>query len=449
MKNRDAFLDTIDRKLGKRKLIWFGARGEDAQPLLAIPQFSEVFSLIAPFGSVSVEVDACLETMRQSRMDLDTYSLDADHSSQAQALRRCLLESLKSSAAILPYRPLGFLSSVYYPRRGHVKYLGLFHERQAPFEHKPWVESELRDLGLRTLPWRYFSDEDRQRFEDELEALGSLVLRTNRSDGGAGLSLIQSKADLELHWHGHSDGFFAAAPHLVPHVPLNVNACVFPDGQVTLHGPSIQLIGIAECTQRLFGYCGNDFAAVRYIDDGHLNDLDEMVRTVGRWLASKGYIGAFGVDAMISGGSVYLTEVNPRFQGSSTLSALLDEELERADVFLAHIGAFFNLSPQKSESLCEIARLQSPSAQIICHNIMPINCRLEPGGRLAVSGGHLYLVPAPAIEIEKEAILFKVIVRKGVTKDGLSLSRSSRELIGTFAKANFSPAPATAVGAMS
>jgi len=366
--DRQRVIEAIERGLGRRKLIWFGTRGEDAQPLLEIKQLTEVFSLIAPLNTLSVEREVCLERLTGWRHDLDSYDLDADFSESALSLRASLLQSLRDPSVIAAYRPLAFLSSVYYPRRGHVEYLGLFHERQAPFEHKPWVETELLSLGIPTIPWKYFSDEDRQRVEEELSAYGSIVMRNNRSDGGAGFCLVKNREDLYSNWKVHPEGFFAVAPLMYPHIPLNVNCCVFSDGTVSMHGPSLQLIGIDGLTSRSFGYCGNDFAAGRLIERRIWDDLDRIVRSVAHWLFSKGYVGAFGIDAMVYDGELYLTEVNPRFQGSSAVSALLDAHTGRPDVFLCHTAALLGIKAEFSEKLYDLAQEQPAMAQILVHN---------------------------------------------------------------------------------
>ncbi len=419
---RKDLIRKLHAQLGNKKLVWFGTRGEDAQALLDLPQFSEVFSLIAPFGSVSMNVDACLEQLTGKRVDLDTYNLDEDKSPEARELRRRLFLSLGEPAVVVPYRPLAFLSSVQYPRAEYVEYLGLFHERQAPFEHKPWVESELKRQGLRVVPWRYYTDDDRLRVEEQVDALGPVVIRSNRSDGGAGLSVARTRDEVASAWRPQADGFLAAAPLLTPHVPLNISACVFADGRVSLHPPSLQLLGVPVCTNRTFGYCGNDFAAVRDLDARHLDELQALVVAVGRWLAARGFLGAFGVDAMLHDGRVLLAEVNPRFQGSSALSAWIDGELDRPDIFLCHIAAFLGLSASSNESLRDLVRTQPPVAQIICHNRAqgPVR-RVAELPAEAGRGVRCNLVPGPDVLISPEAALFRVFAPGPVTTDGFSL----------------------------
>jgi hypothetical protein len=420
--DRSSLIRSVEKALGSKRLIWFGTRGEDAQPLLALTNFAEVFSLVAPMRALSLANEMCLECLRGERLDLDTYSLDEDHSAEAAELRLGLLASLREPAAILPYRPLSFLSSVYYPRKGHVDFLGMFHERQAPFEHKPWVESELQAAGVATVPWKYFADEDRQRVEEELAASGSLVLRKNRSDGGAGLQLVRDQDELATAWQLHPEGFFAAAPLLQPNVPINVNACVFADGNVTLHGPSLQLIGIQGLTRRTFGYCGNDFAAPRLLPPAVWDEIEAMVAKAGRWLADKGYLGAFGVDALVSGERVYLTEINPRFQGSSALSSWLDAEMGRPDVFLCHLAAYLGIEAAARPTLRDLIAAQPPVSQILVHNTAGgatcVTRQREP-----VEGGcRFQLLPAPGTTIAPEAVVCKAIVSRSVTGDGLTIA---------------------------
>ena len=93
------------------------------------------------------------------------------------------------------------------------------------------------------------------------------------------------------------------------------------------------MIGIPGSTLNTFGYCGNDFTRIRELDVTVLQALQEMTIRAGRWLSSMGYVGAFGVDALLHEGEVFLTEVNPRYQGSSLLSSHLDAALDRPDVF--------------------------------------------------------------------------------------------------------------------
>ena len=302
----------IERRLAGRRLVYFGTRGTDARPLLEISNLEEVFSQIAPLEAGTIQ-ETCLETLKRERVDLDRYSIDQDPSEAVHEIRKGLLKAFSRPAAVIPYRPSAVLASACFTRANLVKYMGIFHEFQSCFEHKPWIETQLAELGVPVIPWRYFADDDLSLIREAAE-VGPIVLRTNRSDGGAGLTLVEDPSQLQEEWPIHTEGFLAAAPFLNPSIPLNVNACVFPGGEVSLHAPSLQLIGIPGCTNRRFGYCGNDFATAAELDRT-LDDLEHIVVTSGRWMGRQGYLGAFGVDAIVHEDKVYLVEVNPRFQG--------------------------------------------------------------------------------------------------------------------------------------
>lgn len=430
--NRRQRVAQIRHTLGPRKLVWFGTRGADGAALLILSEFTEGFSIIAPLGRSELEVEICLESVKGRRVDLESYNLGQDHSQEAKELRRCLSASLTEPAVVVAYRSTGFFTSIYFPRSDVVEYLGLFHERQAAFEHKPWAESQLRKAAVRVVPWRYFGEEDREHL---VEMLGArpLVLRASRSDSGSGLKLIRTAEELLRYEISPSDGFVAAAPLMEPNIPLNVGACVFRDGSVSLHTPSVQLIGLHGYTNRRFGYCGNDFSRIRDLDTEILNQLEDIGLKVGKWLASMGYVGAFGIDAIVYDGLVYLTEINPRFQGSSALSAEIDAEMDRPDVFLEHMAAFLGLQPPASVPLNVLATEQRRVAQVVCHNCESSSAVLRSSHR---SGEHEILCvlwPDPSIIIEPEAILFRAVIGDSVTEDGLSISprydRAMREII--------------------
>src|SRR5687767_7539036 len=139
--NRQKLLGKLKDKLGIRKLVWVGTRGHDAKALLDLPQLTEVYGITAPLGAVSIQVDFALEQVSKQRVDLDVYSIDQDRSEPANHLRRLLLASLTEPTVVMAYRPLALLSALCFPRSDFVIHIGMFHERQLTFEHKPWVES--------------------------------------------------------------------------------------------------------------------------------------------------------------------------------------------------------------------------------------------------------------------------------------------------------------------
>lgn len=423
-------LRSLEAALHGRSLVYFGTRGSDAEPFLRLQNFASLFSLIAPLDASSVS-EISLERETGARVELDSYNLDLDPRPIIGDLRRRLLQLFDRPSAVIPYRPCAFLSSAWFPRSDRVLYLGLFHEAQACFEHKPWVESQLARAGVRVLPWHYWADSDRPLLR-EWAARQPLVLRANRTDGGLGVQLLNCPTALETQWPPHNDGFLAAAPYLNTAIPLNVNACVFADGSVTMHGPSLQIIGVPTLTRRTFGYCGNDFGAISELDDVILDDFETMTRHTALWLHEKGYRGAFGIDALLFEGRLYLTEINPRFQGSSRLSARLDAELDRADVFLEHTAAMLGMTPPPPTPLRELARSQGPWAHMILHNLFDEPVSVAP---TSDSVGREYrLEPDTTTNVLPEAVAFEVVVEQAVTRDGKSLIPAADAIVHSMVK---------------
>jgi hypothetical protein len=162
----------------------------------------------------------------------------------------------------------------------------------------------------------------------------------------------------------------------------------------------------------------------------------------GRWLAAKGYLGAFGVDALLAGDHVYLTEINPRFQGSSALSAWLDGELRRPDLFLCHMAAWLGVEAPPGPPLRELVAAQPPAAQVVAHNTAgrPLHAALDP--HPPESRYRFQLLPIPGTTVTPEAVLCKAVVPHGVTTDGMSVSAEVMHESLAFAASLFTDHPA-------
>ena len=315
-------INRIQDQLGRRQLIWFGTRGEDAEALCDVEQFTASFSLIAPLRSRATVEAVALEELSGSRPDLDTYDIDEHlRDYRVGQLRDLMLTTLSRPSALVTYRPSAFLSALGFSRVDRCLVLGMFKGHQDAFEHKPWVETAIADLGIQTIPWRYVPNIellDTRRLLDQ----GPVMLRRSRTTGGAGLARVTDLATLERQWPNENEAYVSVAPFIDDAVSLNVRAVVWKDG-VTVHHASVQLIGIPTCTTRPFGYCGNDFAAAARLDPRVLNEVDRAAHRIGMWLQTFGYHGAFGVDFLVKEGQVIFTEINPRFQGSTHASCRL------------------------------------------------------------------------------------------------------------------------------
>lgn len=352
--DRAALLSQVSAGLAGRQLVYFGTRGDDIESLAELPELASAFSIINKYDRRNVINALAMEDLSGRRVDLDVYDIDDEPDREAfAAFRLEALNVLSTPSVVFTYRPSALVSSLCFARDDRCQYLGMFRDHQVAFEHKPWVESSIRALGIPAIEWRYVADEEQLetlRFLDH----GPAVLRRSRTTGGTGVVRIDDPSHLRELWPQERDAYVSVAPFIDDALPVNVGAVVWSDG-ITVHPASVQLIGIPSCTQRPFGFCGNDFGAMRTLDAGLLKDIESHVREIGDWLRQHGYIGAFGVDFLVSEGVPLFTEINPRFQGSTHLSAQISVERGESCILLDHLAALLRLPCPPSVSLGEYA----------------------------------------------------------------------------------------------
>jgi len=428
-------LRQIQRLLQNRELIYIGPRGTDALPLEPLGSLGAVFSLIAPIGSGLFE--NCMEIISGVRKDLNGYSLDDDRSEFAAQFREALFAKFSRLSAVVPYSPSRTLSQGWLMARDIALPLGLFHEQQSCFDYKPWVESELKGRGIATIPWTYVRTLGSSSVTGPLDQGIPIVVRWPRSRGGAGIWLIRDREDLDSVVEPPlSESLFCVAPYFEAAVSVNVNACVFPGGKVSIHGSSVQLVGIKVCTPRPLGYAGNDFASIADLPTEALQNLDSMTRSLGSWLADHGYLGAFGFDALVVEDRVLFVELNPRFQASSAVASQLDYALGRPDQYLDHIAVFLGLGVADRLTLPELVREQKPLSHVIVYNDSggTVALRQKPG--LEERG--IRLLPAPGVVVEPQGTLAAILLNRRVTNTGRELREDAHTAVLDLLK-SFSP----------
>lgn len=377
--SRAALLRAVENRIGRRRLVWFGTRGDDVESAAQIDQLSTVISLINTYRRRASVESVSLEDISKRRPDLDTWDLDAHPRDQdVRQLREALLRAVARPSVLFTYRPSAFLSAIAFARADSCDYVGMFSGHQVAFEHKPWVESSLAGLGIPHVPWRYVADSDLAETRPLLDE-GPIVLRRSRTTGGVGLVRLSDPADLEALWPDEDEAFVSVAPFLDETVPVNVAGVVWHDG-VTVHPASVQLIGLPECTTRPFGYCGNDFVALKDLGREVIDSIETSTRRVGEWLGRRGYIGTYGVDFMVKDGVALFTEVNPRFQGSSHLSAEISVELDLGCVFVDHLAACLGLDSPRTPPLWELTAAAPPRAHVVTHSLSSADEAVDPDG---------------------------------------------------------------------
>lgn len=430
VRRREA-IATLNERIGDRRLVWIGLCGEDGRPLLALDTMYGTYSLHSGLEAAGVEA-ASIESITKTRYaDWSAPGIGA----AGQSIIGRLLEACSVPALIVAFQRFPFLTMLT-SANPRAEYVGPARSTSRFLNDKPLVEAPLAaETEVRLIPWqRVPAGDGRIRFlESELEK-GPVTLRTSPSAGGHGHEVVTEQAQISVSRLANGDGPLMAAPYLATHVPVNVGVCVFPDGGVTLHTPSVQLIGIEGLTQFDLGYCGNDFAAVKNLSEAAIDNLESMARRVGRWMHSRGFVGAFGIDALVDGDEVLFVEVNPRFQGSTPVSAELDASVDAPDIMLDHLLASLGCASYETPPLRELVKRQPDRAFVVCYNLTDEAVYLDrpPPEFPAVRAR---LLPPTDVAVHRNSKLFDLEFDASVTADGRSLTPETQTIVDAIWRA--------------
>ncbi len=436
-------VDAVRRELGGNHLIWLGIRGQDAEPLLRFAEFVGSFSLIAPLrsGSLAADMNQSLEQLSGRRIDPDADTVDLAADEHGREFQRRLLKAVSGECVLMTYRPTALASDLAFSMATTMRLAGMFADRNASFDHKPWVETQLRARHVKGLGWTYVAKENRSRVERLVAAEGPQILRTGRKSGGVGIVLVRHHDEIDACWPDGNDTFVGVSRYVETGVPVNLSGCVFRDGTLRVHPASVQLIGVPSCIDRPFGYCGNDFVAAAALPSSVLNALDALAATVGTWLHEERYVGAFGVDALVVEEDVRFVEVNARFQGSSALSAEIALGLDLPDLYLDHLAATLGLQTvSPGLSISEWASCSPPAAHVVVHNTMGCDAIRADEVEMPDVPRDVRLTLLPDdIRIAPGGTLCRLVLSRSVTLDGFALDAATEEMVDAV-RARYIPA---------
>lgn len=421
LSKRELWVRAVEERLGTRRLVWMGPRGDDVRPLEDVLQLCGTISLIAPWRDRSTSVS--LEDLTGHRVDLERFDLDAYVGPPAKAFWAAAMGALRAPSVLLPYRALQLVKGLGLTRRSEVHVLAMNASFQASFEDKAWIGEALGPV-VSTLPWRYVERADTAGIDEELDS-GPVVFRADRTSGGEGLFLAHTLDEVYANWSEDGPRYLGMTALLEGATSLNVGGVVWKDG-VSVHPASVQLVGLPGLTTRRFGYCGNDFAATRHLDPNILDELEHLASTVGRFLLRHQYRGAFGVDALWHEGNLLFTELNPRFQGSSRASSMISTGLDEPCIFVDHIAACLDMGIRtKRRSLLALALDAPPLSSFVVHNLGAGDLHADHTlvERLTNNRScrEVDLVPGRRVTIEPGGVMARVFVDGSVLATGGAL----------------------------
>lgn len=310
------------------------------------------------------------------------------------------------------------------------------------FDNKTISRKIFKRLGL-TNPRMQTITCSQREVEEAIVAINyPLIARKVFSSTGSGTFPVTSRDALynQLLQLGFAKGEQLLLEERIDGIPLNINGVVLADN-VHVYPPSIQLIGIAECTSLPFGFCGNDYINAQSLPPEILKECYTQTLIIGSFLRRMGYRGIFGTDMIISKqGQVLPCEINPRFQNST---ALLNwsHNGSNADPASLHLAAFgqLALSPQLPAIQTNYAQIivhaHNPETQIVKGALKEGRYRMHDATLIeetlnlsTLQPGEFFLCSSPPVAgtaIKPEAALFRIVMQEKITQDGFTLTHDT------------------------
>lgn len=195
-----------------------------------------------------------------------------------------------------------------------------------------------------------------------------LVIKQHTGASGSGTYFVSSEKDFSglISRLGDQD---VLVMEFIEGLSYNIHA-VARQGELLISAPSVQLVGLRECTNRSEVYCGNDFSAIQAIDPEIVDSIRSETEKIGRWMLSQGYQGIFGVDFVGTSERLVALDINPRFQGSTSL--LTQAEILKGYLPLSLLHVFEFINPKSYRSYLFTKREPARclfGSQIILHSL--------------------------------------------------------------------------------
>ena len=194
-------------------------------------------------------------------------------------------------------------------------------EHSLRFGSKVQLHRALAQLELPRLPglWVNPACETYASLSAKLGA--RFVLQAEHGADGSGTSIVADGSQFAAAAARLQGTAVWAAPFAGP-LSLNINAFAAP-GVSLASFPSVQLAGVPGLRNGDAGHCGNDFTAACDLPRGLVANVGEPPVRIGGWLAASGYRGLFGLDFVLDErtGAACIVDLNPRWQGSTSLEA--------------------------------------------------------------------------------------------------------------------------------
>jgi len=289
------------------------------------------------------------------------------------------IDKLKSPINTVCYRSLAVLEK---DRRFRVLAPSLALKNR--FDDKLRQLELFSSLGIKT-PKTFVCRLDETTFIEASDTLGGpFVVQPPVGSSGENTYFVNDEADFERARDTLGPAQRVKLSRYLPVPSLNGHCVVVKtsDGLRSIAAcPSVQVVGARGCTNRAEIYCGNDFSAAKNVPKALREKTCTIMEKIGLYMGSKGFLGLFGMDFLLTGDEVLALEINPRFQGSTMLLSLMQADRKEVPIAALHVMQFLGLIEKFSrkflDQLKRMYRTPYTGAHLIVHSLKNEPCCIE------------------------------------------------------------------------
>jgi len=231
---------------------------------------------------------------------------------------------------------------------------------------------------------------------------------------GNGTFIINSLTDLKKLIDVYNQTKFKISQY-VTGLPMNINGIVINIGATLTTGLNIQLTGIPELSLSNSVTCGNNYEFENNINEPVRIRIINTCKKIGKFLASNGYRGLFGIDIIIEENTneIFLIEINARQTANVSFYNIIQNTNCQLNSLLIHILTSLNFNLLISNDYSLTNSMSTNASQIICRNYYNKNFIIKDeidSKKLSVNNGNVYLSSSNhEIGIEEEVFRIQYI----------------------------------------
>jgi hypothetical protein len=286
------------------------------------------------------------------------------------------------------------------------------------FSRKSTLLAGLTEMGLPRLPGRW-TRLDLSGYRELASQFGRrFVAQLDVGAAGAGTVIAESEAEYTAASARFGDSEVWVTPY-AGSLSFNVNAIATGRGTAVGY-PSVQIVGQGALRSRRAGHCGNDFTAAAQAPQSMLWSIREQTVRIGEWMTAQGYRGLFGLDFVADDvrGEVCAVDLNPRWQGSTSLQAQAERRQGRVPLAAVEMAYQLGLADD-----CEVTRMADEffapieGSQVFPKSRSPGSWNARGGLDAGVYSSKLAFL-RPGLRLHELASPAEVLVTGGIPRPG-------------------------------